>query len=309
MKTNLSRFVRCLVALSPIACLAALSPLAFAESPSAGNEELFKRLDANANGTIAADEVPSDQKRLFIRLVSKADVDRDKSLSRDEFLAALVPTRPEKEIEAKQPVGYPQADAVRYLLLTMDTSRNSWIEPDEVPKNMQRLYDVLAERIDANKNGTMDRYELSRGARELNQVAARYVSQERINVEKELKRFDKSQGDMAKRFDETPGPFLSNLKNPKQARQVFTQFDTNKDGKLELGEFPEPMQQQIKRFIQVADRDRDGGLSEREFLAGAERINRFMSSQRPKAEKRDERHKAESMPAEAMPAEAMPAEE
>ena len=312
MSTKMIRGFRLFLHSTAITGVLATS-VAIADGPSAGDEALFKRLDVDGNETIAATEVTPDQKRLFARLVRKSDVDGDQSLSRDEFLAALVPTRPEKKIEAKQPGGYPQADAVRYLLLTMDTSGDSWINADEVPDDLLPVYEMLAERIDTNKNGTIDRYELSRNARELAPVAARFVMREKIDVAKELKKFEKSQGQTAKRFDEPPGAFLSNLNNPRQARVVFTQFDSNSDGQLVLSEMPEPLQKQLERFMRFADRDRDGGLSEREFLAAAERMSR-VQGQRPKSRDADSRAerkargKARSIPAEAMPAEAMSAD-
>jgi len=78
-------------------CFAANTP------PSAADAELFNRLDANHNGAIVADEVTSENRTLFDRLLRKGDKNQDKALSRDEFVAALVPSRPEKSIEAKQP--------------------------------------------------------------------------------------------------------------------------------------------------------------------------------------------------------------
>jgi Ca2+-binding EF-hand superfamily protein len=307
------------------ASLAALLVIAFAvarctaESPSAGSDALFKQLDADGDGDLAASEILPDHTRLFERLVRKSDVDGSRSLSREEFLAALVPTRPEKQIETKQPGSYPQADAVRYVLLTMDTRKDSWIEVDEVPEDMQPLYDAMVDRLDVNKNGSMDRYELSRGARELGQLAARYVARERINVAKELKKFDKAEGELAQRFDKNAGPIFESLGDPGKARKFFKQFDVNSDKKLVVKELPPPVQPQFERIMKLADRDRDGGLSEREFSFAAERISRFMGRQRPESPKTDpkqterkSRRRAKQGPADAMPAEmldeSMPAE-
>jgi hypothetical protein len=143
-------------------------------------------------------------------------------------------------------------------------------------------------------------------------------------VAKELKRFDKSQGELAQRFDKAPGPLLGNLGDPTQARKVFKQFDANADDSLVLAELPPPVQPQFERLMRVADRDRDGGLSQREFLVAAERISRVMSMQRPKSPAPERkpgqlarrRNKpaptGEGPPAEmsdeSMPAEEMPAE-
>jgi Ca2+-binding EF-hand superfamily protein len=301
-----------------------VTPASRADEPSAGNEALFERLDANGDGSLKTSEVPSTQERLFARLVRIGDKNGDKALSRDEFVKALVPNRPEKKIETKAPDGYPEANAARYVLLLMDTSRNSWIESDEVPEDMLPVFEAMAERVDANENGTMDRYELSRGARDVGRVAARYVARERIDVAKELAKLEKSQGPAAKRFDVSGAPLLGNLADPRQARETFKQFDANKDGKLILAELPDPVQPQFERFIRIVDRDRDGGLSEREFLIVAERISRYMGAtsgkpDRPKpgkdpaatrrALRRLQSASAEATPGDEMPAESMSAED
>jgi hypothetical protein len=185
---------------------------------------------------------------------------------------------------------------------------------------MQPVYEAMAERLDVNKNGSVDRYELARGARELGQIAARYVARERIDVAKELKKFDKTQGELAQRFDKAPGPLLGNLGDPGQARKVFRQFDTNSDDKLILAELPPPVQPQVERLMRFADRDRDGGLSEREFLVAAERISRAAARQQSNDSKlkaklgQANRGRGKPLPVDAMPAEeksdeSMPAEE
>ena len=109
------------------------------ESASAGDAALFDRLDANH------DDVDRGRRSLGRESVSfsigwcgGATTNHDQALSREEFLASLVPTRPEKPMEAKEPATLPQANAVRYLLLTMDKNRNARIEKDEVPSELRR---------------------------------------------------------------------------------------------------------------------------------------------------------------------------
>ncbi len=256
-----------------------------ADAPSAGDAELFNRLDANHNGVISADEVTPENQKLFDRLLRRGDADHDKSLSRDEFLAALVPSRPEKTIETKQPATLPQADAVRYMLLSMDKNENSVIEPNEVPKSLKRAFDVMLDRLDANKNGRLDRYELNRGGPALSLIAARFVERKGVDVKTELAKLEKSQGSEANRFDEQPMP-LENLRDPKKARQLFAQLDQNGDGQIEKKEVPDPLQKPLERFMRMADRNDDGKLSQQEFLDGAERLSRFLS-RRDKELRRD----------------------
>jgi Ca2+-binding EF-hand superfamily protein len=152
-----------------------------ADPPSAADAALFDRLDADHNGQVTAGEVSAEHQRL-LRLLRQGDSDGDKALSRDEFIAGLVPSRPEKPIEAKQPASFPQADAVRWLLLTMDTNGNSSIDEEEVPEKLLRVFDAMAKRIDGNKDGVLDRRELSQGGPPLAQIAGRYVQNEGIDA-------------------------------------------------------------------------------------------------------------------------------
>jgi hypothetical protein len=248
---------------------------------SAGDADLFKRIDADTDGKISADEVSHEHERLFARLVRNGDRDDDGVLSQDEFLAALVPRRPEKPIEAKQSTSFPQADAVRFLLICLDTNPDGQIEADEVPDDMQRVFDELLERFDDNDNETLERYELSRGFQGLGQIAARYVARERVDPAAELKKLEKTQGKAINRFEEQQRPIVEQFTDPEQARTIFTRLDSNKDRQLEMSEIPEPLQPQLERFMRQADRDSDSALSEREFLVGAERLSRFMNRQRP----------------------------
>jgi Ca2+-binding EF-hand superfamily protein len=256
-----------------------------ADSPSAGDAELFNRLDANHNGVIAADEVTSENRALFDRLLRRADANHDKALSREEFLASLVPSRPEKPIEAKEAANPPQADAVRYMLLKLDANKNARIEKDEVPKQLQPIFEILLERLDNNNDGQLDRQELSRSGPGLAQIAGRYVEREGIDVKTELAKIEKAQGAAANRFDDNGGP-LERLSDPAKARQMFKELDTNGDGYLSEKEMSEVFRERADRFIMMADRDRDGRLSEREFLDGAERVSKLFGRQM-KEERKD----------------------
>jgi Ca2+-binding EF-hand superfamily protein len=262
-------------ALSLVAAARFATSATATETPSAGDAALFDRLDADHNGSIAADEVAAENRKLFDRLLRRADADHDQALTRKEFLASLVPTRPEKPMEEKEPSTVPGANAVRYLLLTMDTNRNARIEKDEVPKELKGSLATLIERADRNGNGSLERQELSRGGPAMSAVAMRYAQRQRIDVDAELAKLKKSEGAAFNRFEQQPVP-LNEVRDAKQARQLFAQFDENGDGRLEAKEVPDPLREPIQRMVRIADRDGDGKLTQDEFVTATEQLSRFM---------------------------------
>ncbi len=275
----------CLLVVAAVLTVFRATPCPAGDVPSAGDAALFDRLDADHNGIIATDEVTPENQRLFERLLRRADANHDNSLSRDEFLASLVPSRPDKPIETKQPATPPQADAVRYLLLTLDKNSNARIESREVPKDLRPIFEIMLERLDNNKDGALDRQELTRSGPGLAQLASRYVERQGIDVKAELAKLEKSQGKAANRFDDQQGP-LERLGDPQQARQMFKELDTNNDGYLSQKELSEVFRERADRFFRMADLNGDDRLSQQEFLTGAERVSRFLNRQ-AKDEKRD----------------------
>jgi hypothetical protein len=295
--SNTFSVVRIPVAPIATAALLCVAGIVQAASPM-GDSELFDKLDSDRNGQLVVAEIPSEQRRLFDRLVRRGDANADEALSRDEFTAALVPNRPEKPIEEKQPATFPQANAVRWLLLAMDTNGNARIERPEIPEDLQRVFNALSTPIDTNKNDVLETIELARGGRPLAGIAGRYVRQNNIEVAAELKKLEAKQGAAVNRFEARPLR-LEDLADPQKARQTFLQLDTNNDGQIEVGEIPDPLQRPIQRLLRTADRDRDGQLSVREFITGTQRI----------AARAARQSGAEMQALEAMPNEAMPAKE
>ena len=245
------------------------------EPAAAGDTALFDRLDTNHNDAIAAEEVTAENRPIFERLIRRGDTDHDHVLSRKEFLAALTPTRPAKPIETQESSLLPQANAVLYVLLTMDTNRDARIEKDEVPSDLKPAFEMMADRLDKNGNGAIERQELSRGGPAMSAVAGRYCERQGIDADAELAKLKKSQGEAFDRFERQPVP-LDQLRDPKQARQLFAQFDENADGKLDPKEVPDPLQEPIKRLVRLGDRDDDGQLNEQEFVSATELVSKSL---------------------------------
>ena len=89
----------------------------------------------------------------------------------------------------------------------------------------------------------------------------------KIDVDAELAKLKKSEGEAFGRFEQQPVP-LEQLRDAKQAKQLFAQFDENADGKLDPKEVPDPLVEPIERLVRIADRDGDGKLTEEEFVSG-----------------------------------------
>jgi hypothetical protein len=117
------------------------------------------------------------------------------------------------------------------------------------------------------------------------------VEREGIDVKTQLAKLEKSQGAAADRFDDKGGP-QDRLGNPQQARQMFKELDANNDGYLDEKEMSEVFRERADRFMRMADRDRDGRLSQTEFLEGADRVSKLLGRQM-KEERKDLKKKNE----------------
>jgi Ca2+-binding EF-hand superfamily protein len=247
-----------------------LAASAASAAPTPADAALFARLDANKDSQLTGPEVPTEHRRLFERLLRKADENRDQALSREEFIAGLSADPPQKLIEEKEPAELPGADAIRWLLLSMDTDGDGSITSGEVPERLRATFQSLTGQIDRNQNGVLDRQELSQGGRQLSNIAMRIAQQQQVDVAAELAKLRQSQGTASDRFEgRRGGPPDGGPDNP---QQTFRRLDANGDGQLILAEVPEPQQRRIQQMLRVADRDRNGRLSEEEFIEGSRQL-------------------------------------
>ncbi|TWT77460.1 transaldolase/EF-hand domain-containing protein [Posidoniimonas polymericola] len=237
-------------------------------------DDLFARLDANGDQLLDPAEVASEHQRLFERLLRKADQNGDGRLTAAEFAAGLTPSTPPKPIVDEPADSTPATDALRLLLLKLDTDRDAMLTRDEAPAELREAFDQLARAADGDQNGQIAYRELVQGGRRASQTAVRIARQEGWDVERQLRRLDAEQGAAAKRFSSQPNPREA-LASPRRTQEMFKQLDANRDGRVALDEVPEQARDRVERLLRAADRDRSGDVTLEEFQRQAQRAARF----------------------------------
>jgi Ca2+-binding EF-hand superfamily protein len=132
---------------------------------------MFKHADSNKDGKISLEEVPSERKESFKKLLEKADKDGDKAVSVDEarraagvvamrFRAARGGHGPPFGPHGRPEVAGPEARraAVMGRFKASDTNKDGKLSKDEAPEPLKAHFD----RIDADKDGQLTPAELTR---------------------------------------------------------------------------------------------------------------------------------------------------
>jgi Ca2+-binding EF-hand superfamily protein len=120
-------------------------------------EQMFKRLDANGDKQLVAEEAPGPFADRFAEMVERGDADGDKQLSRKEFLAM---SRRLAEFESARPDPQAVRQAYRQLLKRFDGDGDGQLSVREAPPRIAENFD----RADADANGKLDEAELKRVA-------------------------------------------------------------------------------------------------------------------------------------------------
>ena len=217
-----------------VALCAGFTQIARADEPAAGPgpDELFGKLDKNADGKLTSAEIGEEQARFFERLVRVGDKDGNNVLTKDEFREAV------KNEHNPVSTGFDMSGRIPGKRPRMD------------PKQ-------LVERFDANKDGKLSREEMPEPMRERLQPLLDRIGKTEVTAE-ELER-------LQRRRDGAPegkgGP-------PEEGRvlaRMFDRLDTNKDGKLVAEELQGPAKERLERRLKKEGKELANGITKEEF--------------------------------------------
>ncbi len=208
--------------------------------------ELFDKLDANKDGQVSSEEVPEEQRPHLERLLRKGDKDENKSLSKEEWEAAHKP-------EAEPEIGGPPGKEGR--------------------PNPGQMF----ERMDANKDGKLQKSEIPEGAppkiRELLDKAFEKAGKDELSREDLLA----SMGKMAK--DKSGGP--GGKGDPGKMIERLKKLDKNSDGKVTTDEFPTEGAERLQGLL-----SKIGGGESIDIGKAEEYVERQAAKQAAKMEKK-----------------------
>jgi Ca2+-binding EF-hand superfamily protein len=227
---------------------------------------IFERLDRNKDGFLTKDELPERLRDRF----DEIDTNKDGKISKEEFVKARGRTSP----PAPPLPGSPPPDLLFRLL---DTDGDGRLSAEELRNAIK-----LLEKLDKNKDGYIDRFELEQamGGRPT-PPAGPPAERPEVNrlVERAFEEMDRNKdGKISK--DEARGPIAEN----------FDRIDTNKDGFIDREELRQaalrrmmgpgappgttPGTSRALPTFDSLDKDADGRLT-REEVQGTPLANRF----------------------------------
>jgi len=221
----------------------------------ADSDELFKKLDANGDGKLELDELQPEGRPQFVPFFERADVDRDKALTLEEFrkghaqVRQYLGTQLPGQGSPGQGQGPPRPGAPgQTLYRALDLDGDGTLSADEIARASDSL-----KKLDQDGDGTVTRRELVRGGQAAGMPPRPGIAPgagpgggpnaQRLMAR--LKQMDKD-GDGKWKPDELP-PFL---------RQRFNQIDANGDGFVDADELRRGADLMQQRTQQGGGRDK-----------------------------------------------------
>ena len=135
--------------------LISLFVLIFASTLAADGSTLFDRLDTNKDGFVTNEEVDSEKKALYERLLRTSDKNGDNRLSRQEFLNG---TTKKREGAGIGPFPQGRRPDPQQIFKRFDRNGDGQVQTAELPERLRSGFD----RADVNRDGALSADEFPR---------------------------------------------------------------------------------------------------------------------------------------------------
>ena len=219
-----------------------------AEDSKAGQADVFKRLDANGDGKLRADEVPADKRAFFDRALRSGDADGDGALNAAEFAKAFSAGKDsDRERDSRRRPGSSSGSrSTPYaagFIKRLDKNGDGKVSSEELPETYRARLGGKFEKFDKDRDGALNQQE----------VAAMLTTANS----------SRRPSGTPSRDSDRPRPSSRDAAQPSQDA-LFSILDRDRDGKLSRREL-----EAAGSILARLDRDKDGSLSKREIAAVA----------------------------------------
>lgn len=236
---------------------------------------MFKRLDANKDGVITADELPASMPERLKQMLKKADKNGDSQITLEEMLQGVKDRRPEGKLEnrpegkpekhqankpdkhpegkpemrpeGKPPKG-PQGPNPEVMFQRLDANKDGKVTTEEIPEGMPERMKQMVIKADKNGDKELTLAELKKAIKPRQEAGKQPKQAPPTGPNKDRPNFEKAFSGHAKPTQGKGRPPMGlvqhsvkaihgNLPKLPNLKVVFERLDTDKNGTLNFDEF------------------------------------------------------------------------